>query len=73
MKGQIGKRAIYEYVRDRRDQAQLAMDRAPGGSFELARMMGRRDAFDSLLGALEEDVITGRSAPRQSKPAEEKK
>jgi len=72
MKGRIGKRAVYEYVRGRRDQAQLAMDHAPGGSFELARMMGRRDAFDSLLGALEEDEITGRSTPRQSVTEEKK-
>ncbi len=61
MKGRIGKRAVYEYVRGRRDQAQLALDQTPSDNkLRLSRMLGRRDAFDSILGALEEDQITCR-------------
>lgn len=58
MKGRIAKRAVYEYVRGRRDQAQISMDHTSSDNkLRLSRLMGRRDAFDDLLGALEENEI----------------
>ncbi len=70
MTGRIGKRAVYEYVRGRRDQVQVSMDLIPqktsANVLQLTRLMGRRDAFEDLLSALEEDQIVPVRRPPQA-------
>lgn len=65
MTGRISKRKVWNFVRGKRDMAQVALDCTPAeDKVGMARKLGRRDAYDSLLGDLESNAIEGDRTPR---------
>lgn len=44
---------LVRWATGRRDDVQRAMDGAPAGSLTLARLLGRRDAFDDIISHIE--------------------
>lgn len=71
VKGRFTKRKVRGFVRGMRDQAQVSLDCTPShNGLGMARALGRRDAFDTLLDVLDGDVIEGEPRPAKAKGGE---